>query len=73
VTPTLHTSTRVRFVCAGTLDDPSSVEPDVHIYTRSKLPWAVLPEEVPAFDVCYETRKLWPPASLERFDAIIAS
>src|SRR4249919_3841568 len=29
----------VRFVRAGTLDDPASVSPDVHIYTRSKLPW----------------------------------
>ena len=62
-----------RFVRAGTLDDPSRIEPDVHIYTRSKLPWVTLPEGVPAFEVYYETRAIWPPASLERLDAVLAS
>jgi len=64
-----YTSARVRFVRGGTLDDPSSVEPDVHIYTRSKLPWVVLPESTPAFRAYYDTEKLWPPASLERLAA----
>lgn len=62
-----------RFVRAGTLDDPSDVAPDVHIYTRSKLPWVTLPESVPAFDVYYVTEELWPPASLERLAALRAS
>ncbi|HEY6835945.1 MAG TPA: GFA family protein [Gaiellaceae bacterium] len=61
----------VRFVRGGTLDDPSSITPDVHIYTRSKLPWVTLPDSVPAFDAFYEIRELWPPPSLERFDAAI--
>jgi hypothetical protein len=61
-----YTSPKVRFVRAGTLDDPSAVEPDVHIFTRSKLPWVTLPDGVPAFDVYYETEKLWSPGSLER-------
>ena len=64
-----YTTPRVRFVRAGTLDDPSAVEPDVHIYTRSKVPWLVLPESVPAFSTYYDTQKLWPPASLERLAA----
>jgi hypothetical protein len=59
-------SPRVWFVRAGTLDDPAAVAPDVHIYTRSKLPWVELPESVPAFDVYYDSKKLWPAASLER-------
>jgi hypothetical protein len=42
------------------------VRPDVHIYTRSKLPWVELPESVPAFDAYYDMAKLWPAASLER-------
>jgi hypothetical protein len=62
----------IRFVRGGTLDDPSSVTPDVHIYTRSKVPWIALPESVPAFDVFYDIRELWPAASLERFDAVMA-
>ena len=60
----------VRFVRAGTLDDPSTVSPDVHIYTRSKVPWVALPESVPAFEVYYDSKALWPAASLERLDAV---
>lgn len=58
--------TAIRFVRVGTLDDPAVLPPDVHIFTRSKLPWVVLPEGVPAFEVCYEMETLWPPASLDR-------
>jgi hypothetical protein len=67
-----YTSPRVHFVRAGTLDDPAAVAPDVHIFTRSKLPWVTLPDSVPAFDVYYDTQKLWPPASLERLEALRA-
>jgi hypothetical protein len=56
----------LRFVRIGTLDDPAAFTPDVHIYTRSKLPWVVLPDSVPAFEEYYDTRAVWPPASLER-------
>jgi hypothetical protein len=65
-----YTSARVRFVRGGTLDDPSAVAPDVHIYTRSKLPWVELPENVPAFHTYYETEQLWPEESLERLAAL---
>jgi hypothetical protein len=63
----------VRFVRGGTLDDPSGVTPDVHIFIRSKLGWVTLPESVPAFEVYYDTEALWPAASLERLGAIMAS
>ena len=65
-----YTRATVLFVRAGTLDDPSSVEPDVHIYTRSKVPWLELPESVPAFRAYYDTERLWPAASLERLAAL---
>jgi hypothetical protein len=61
----------VKFVRAGTLDDPSTVAPDVHIYTRSKLPWVTLPPDVPAVEVYYDRHELWPAASLERLDALL--
>jgi hypothetical protein len=61
------------FVRGGTLDDPAAVAPDVHIFTRSKLPWVTLPDSVPAFDVYYDTQKLWPPASLVRLEALRAN
>jgi hypothetical protein len=63
----------VRFVRAGTLDRPSEVAPDVHIYTRSKLPWITLPDSMPAFEEYYDMRALWPAASLERLEVIRAS
>jgi hypothetical protein len=68
-----YTRASVRFVRGGTLDDPASVAPDVHIYTRSKLPWVELPESVPAFTSYYDPQKLWPAASLERLEAISRS
>jgi hypothetical protein len=65
-----YSRTDVWFVRAGTLDDPSVVAPDVHIYTRSKLPWVQLPDGVPAVDAYYDITELWPPASLERARAL---
>jgi len=56
----------LRFVRIGTLDDPAALAPDVHIFTRSKLPWVVLPDGVPSFEAYYSTKALWPAASLER-------
>jgi hypothetical protein len=60
----------VRFVRGGTLDVPSSVSPNVHIYTKSKLDWVTVPESVPAFEVFYDLKALWPAGSLERLDAV---
>jgi len=61
----------VRFVRAGTLDDPSAITPDVHIFTRSKVPWVTLPESAHAVDVYYDAKALWPAESLERRDAVL--
>ena len=61
----------LRFVRVGTLDDPTALTPDVHIYSRSKLPWVRLPDGAPAFDAYYDTKALWPAASLERRRAIL--
>ncbi len=58
------------FVRVGTLDEPSALPPDVHIYVRSKLPWITLPSDVPAFPAYYNSKQLWPPASLERRKAL---
>lgn len=58
------------FVRGGTLDEPRAITPDVHIYTKSKVDWVVLPESVPAFEEFYDVSELWPPASLERAAAV---
>lgn len=41
------------FVRAGTLDDPSGIEPDLHIFTESKLPWVTIPEGSETFPAFY--------------------
>ena len=68
-----YTRPEFRYVRAGTLDEPREVRPDVHIFTRSKVDWVTLPDGVPAFNVYYDTEKLWPAASLERLEALKSS
>ncbi len=60
----------VWFVRGGTLDEPTHITPDVHIYTRSKVGWVTLPEGAPAFEEYYDPKRLWPAESLERLKAI---
>jgi hypothetical protein len=47
------------------------MKPDVHIYTRSRLPWVALPQGVPAFEAYYDFKALWPPASIARRNAAV--
>jgi hypothetical protein len=54
------------FVRAGTLDEPRGIEPDVHIFTKSKVDWVQLPADKPAVDVFYDIQELWSAESLER-------
>jgi len=61
----------LRFVRIGTLDKPSALPPDVHIFTRSKLPWIELPKGAQVFEVYYDTKALWPAESLERRKAAL--
>lgn len=61
----------LRFVRVGTLDDPAALPPDVHIYTRSRLPWVSLPTDRPAFPAYYELAAVWPAESLARRRAIL--
>ncbi len=58
------------FVRGGTLDDPTGIKPDVHIYTRTKVGWLTLPEATPVFEAYYEMDQLWPAESLRRLAAI---
>lgn len=60
----------VKFVRVGTLDDPDALPPDIHIFTGSKQPWVVLPENVPVMDEYYDRTAHWPARSLARWDAL---
>jgi hypothetical protein len=63
---------KLRFVRVGTLDAPHALSPDVHIHTRSKVPWVALPAGVPAFETYYDSKLLWPAESLKRRAAIFS-
>lgn len=56
----------VRFMRVSTLDEPHAITPDVHIFTRSKVPWVRLPEGARAFEVYYDIASEWPDESLAR-------
>lgn len=61
----------VSFVRVGTLDNPDVLPPDIHIFTESKQPWVVLPQDVPAVPVYYDRQKYWSEDSLRRLEAIV--
>lgn len=63
----------VRFVRVGTLDDPSAIPPDVHIYTASKQPWVTLSPDDLAVEKYYVTNEVWPKKSLERLAVLLGA
>ena len=63
----------ILMVRVATLDDPSLLPPQAHIFTRSKLAWVRLPENVPAFEVYYDMEKVYPAASLARRRAVLGN
>ena len=59
----------VSFVRAGTLDDPDSVPPDIHIFTESKQPWVTFPPGIPAMPQYYRAKDMWLQDSQARWQA----
>src|SRR5262249_37636962 len=59
------------FVRVSTLDERHAIVPDVHIFTRSKVPWVVLPPGARAFEVYYDMKTEWPAESLARREAVL--
>ena len=58
-------------VKTGTLDHPELMEPDLHSYFESRIPWVLLPEGAKTCLGQFDFRKEWPPSSLQRFDAAL--
>lgn len=56
----------ISFVRVGTLENPDLAPPDIHIFTASKQPWVVLPENALVFPEYYDSSKVWPAESLAR-------
>jgi hypothetical protein len=61
---------QMRFVRVATLEDQHAITPDVHIFTRSKVPWVEV-TGAPSFEVYYDMKAQWPAESLERRRAIL--
>lgn len=58
------------FLRVATLDDPTALTPDAHIFTRTRLPWVEV-TGAPAFEVYYDMATLWPAESLARRRALL--
>jgi len=54
------------FVRVGTLDEAHRLPPDIHIFTASKQPWVVIPDDHVAVERYYDRTKIWKEESLER-------
>ena len=64
---------KAAFVRCGTLDAPAAVVPDVHIFTRSKLPWVRLPEGAKAYEAFYaDPGEVWSDAARARWKAMMS-
>ncbi len=58
-----------RYVRVGTLDAPAAHPPRAHIFVRSKQPWLALDPATPSHRGHYDAAKVWPAASVARWNA----
>ena len=65
----LRATEAMSFVRVGTLDEPDSLSPDIHIFTRSKQPWVTTPSDVPSVEDYYDAAAYWTEDSLKRMAA----
>lgn len=66
--------TKLAFVRAGTLDDPSRAPPDVHIFTSTRQPWVILPAGAEAYAEFYtadDRKRMMKPEAFQRREALI--
>lgn len=61
----------VKYIKGGTLDRAWLVEPDAHIFVRSKRPFVEISDGKPQFERYYDKSKVWRPESLERWDKLL--
>ena len=61
----------VKFIKGGALDRGWLVEPDLHIYMRSKRPFVEISDGKPQFDEYYDRNEVWRPEALERWARLL--
>lgn len=64
---------RAAFIRVGTLDQPHTITPDVHIFTSTKRPWVVLPPDQLAVPEFYDPAEVWSPDMRARWAALMAT
>lgn len=61
-----------RFVRVGTLDEAWKVQPEVHIYTRSKRDFFILKDSIPQYEAFYPRKEdVWRKDSLIRWGRLM--
>lgn len=63
------------FIRVGTLDQRGKIEPDVHIFTASKVNWVDLSAaqwEGKVFEGYYDRTQVWTKESQERLNKILS-
>lgn len=57
---------RVALIHAGCMDEPTAFEPELHCFVSNKMPWVIVPDGVPSFDLSYSAKELWSEHALAR-------
>ncbi|MEZ5594023.1 MAG: GFA family protein [Gammaproteobacteria bacterium] len=57
----------VHFVRIGTLDNPQTFPPDIHIFTSTKQPWVNLARERSVVDEYYKRSDYWSEQNIVRY------
>jgi hypothetical protein len=58
------------FIRVGSLDDPSAMPPDIHIFTSTKQTWFAFPAGARVYPEFYDPKSEWPQESLARWAAV---
>lgn len=61
----------IKFVRQGTLDRAWLLQPDLHLYVRSKREFVTIADVTVQFQEFYDRTKVWRPESLERWDRVM--
>ena len=57
----------IAFVRVGVLEPGHQLEPSVHIFTSTKVPWLDLGDKVPVYEEYYRRSEVWADDSISRY------
>ncbi len=61
-----------RYVRVGSLDQPDTCPPDIHIFTSTKQPWVTLPQDAKVVPEFYDPAQVWSPDARARWRSMMA-